>query len=82
MQNFSYLDDVLINDDLINASLIFKDQRYSVDESRHQGESVMVKSKRYEITPIRRMEIKRELNDVFKTNFDLIGRKNYDIILS
>eukprot|EP00347_Sterkiella_histriomuscorum_P001937 403370095 len=95
---FSYLDDVLIQEDIKNvnefmiqqqkeklklqerlASLqLLQNQTLISEPIQSQKQS---EQNQYVQTPRTRMQIKKQLNDVFKENFDSIEKKNYDKII-
>ncbi|CDW81581.1 UNKNOWN [Stylonychia lemnae] len=85
IKNYSYLDDVLIQEDINNVNEIRNQFLLNQDIDHPDEEAKLQREKDeqdpYHVSPLRRMEIKKELNDMFKKNFDSIEKKNYDHII-
>ena len=68
----SYLDDVLIEEDVKNVNALFNP---STSDLRPQEQYMQ------EFTPRQRIQIKKDLNDHYQENFNNIEGKDYDRII-
>ena len=71
----SYLEDALIDDDVKNVNLLFNpvnDKAKSVERAQCMQE----------FTPRQRIQIKKDLNDHYQENFNVIERKDYDKLIA
>ena len=73
----SYLEDVLIEDDVKNVNLLF-----NPPQEQAKPKSVERTDYMQEFTPRQRIQIKKDLNDHYQENFNVIERKDYDRIMA